>query len=81
MQQLSYRTKKGRLKAVSPTGKPVGFPAEKNMNYVSEEISEAIAGVIEDFNGRRNMICIVYREENIRKNAKHKDMLHPFKCV
>ena len=32
--------------------------SDRNMNYVSEEISEAIAGVIEDFNGRRNMICI-----------------------
>ncbi|MBQ7738505.1 MAG: hypothetical protein IJT59_02470, partial [Desulfovibrionaceae bacterium] len=29
--KLSYRTKKGRLKAVPPTGKPVGFPAENLM--------------------------------------------------
>ncbi len=28
----------------------------RNMSYVSEEISEAIAGVIEDFNSRKNMI-------------------------
>lgn len=32
----------------------------RNMNYVSEEISEAIAGVIEDFSGRRNKICIAF---------------------
>lgn len=32
--KYSYRTKKGRLKAVPPTGKSVGFPAEIIMTYL-----------------------------------------------
>ena len=33
--------------------------SKRNMSYISEKISEAISGVIDDFNNRKNMIEIL----------------------